>query len=334
MRGFTSGALMMAELFAMENGVRGKLGNLWRAAHRSMGAARRRVSEWLDHPVVFALWLVAIAVVMLTLLRGWYDGWDGLWQGVFVEATGATMDLAVFGILIALVAGRRERNREIRSQEDLIDDFKKWGSEEARYRIAGAVRRLNRLGRTAIDFTGIEMSDFSFGNHDIKSIVGSRFCEGAWGGSRERMVLERVDFSLVDCRDVVFSAFNPLGWLGLPYRPAIFRDCGFAGARLEGATFKGSRIEWSEEPPGEIGQWDRTQEGEPVFVQTYYPPFDQTDLAGVSFEDVAFLNADFREVDNLKQCKFAGATGLEDGLFDSDEDKDWALRTARTTTAT
>ena len=128
-----------------------KLGNLRRTARRRMSAARRQVSEWRDHPVVFASCLVVIAVVMLTLLRGWYDDWGGFWQGVFVEATGATMDLAVFGILIALVVRRRERNQEISTQEKLIDDFKKWDSEEAHYRIAGAVRRLNRLGRTSID---------------------------------------------------------------------------------------------------------------------------------------------------------------------------------------
>lgn len=312
--------------------MRAKIGKLRQAARRSLSAARRWVSGWLDHPVVFASCLVAIAVVMLTVLRGLYDGWDGLLQGVFIEATGATMDLAVFGILIALVAGRRERKREISIQEELIDDFKKWGSEEARYRIAGSVRRLNRLGRTSIDFVGIEMNEFSFRSHDINSIAGSKFYDGAWGGSRGKTVLKNVEFSLVDCRDVVFSAFNPSDWLGLRRSPAIFHDCWFGGAKLEAAKFTGARIEWSDEPPAEVGHWERTQDGDPVFIPSYYPPFDHADLAGVSFEDVAFRNADFREAYNLRKCDFSGATGLEEALFDSDEDKEWALRAARTTT--
>ena len=194
--------------------MRRKLGNSRRSARRIRRAAWRGVSEWLDHPVVFASCLVVIAVVMLTLLRIWYDGWDGLWQGVFVEATGATMDLAVFGILIALVAARRERNREIGAQEDLIDDFKKWDSKEARYRIAGSVRRLNRLGRTSIDFAGIKISDFSFRSHDIDSIAGSRFFDGTVGGSSGKTVLKNVEFSLVDCRDVVFLGLQPFGLVG------------------------------------------------------------------------------------------------------------------------
>ena len=66
--------------------------------------------------------------------------------------------------------------------------------------------------------------------------------------------------------------------------------------KLEGATFRGAKIEWPDEPPAEVGHWDSTQEGEPpVFIPSYCPPFDCTDLAGVSFEDVKFRNADFRE---------------------------------------
>ena len=312
----------------MEIEMRRQFGKLRRSARRSMRISRPGVSEWLDHPVAFASCLVVFAIVVLALLRVWYDGWDALWQGVFVEATGATMDLAVFGILIALVAARRERNREIGTQDDLIDDFKKWDSEEARYRIAGSVRRLNRRGRTSIDFV---LSDFSFRSHDISSIAGSRFYDGTVGGSSGKTVLSNVEFSLVDCRDVVFTAFNPSDWLGLPLRPSIFRDCWFGGAKLEGATFRGAKMEWSDEPPAEVGHWDSTQEGEPVFVPSYFPPFGGTDLTGVSFEEVEFRNADFREAYNLRECQFAGSSGLEEALFDSDEDKDWALRSARTT---
>lgn len=310
--------------------MRKKRGNLRLAIRRDMDAVRRWASEWLDRSVIFALCLVVIAVAMLTLSRIWYDGWDELWQGVYVEATGATMDLAVFGILIALVTARRERNREIGSQEHLIDDFKKWDSEEARYRIAGSVRRLNRRGRTSINFAGIVLSDFSFRSHDINSIAGSKFYDGTVGGSSGKTVLKNVEFSLVDCRDVVFTAFNSSDWLGLPLRPSIFRDCWFGGAKLEGATFRGARMEWSDEPPAEVGHWDSTQEGESVFIPSYCPPFDGTDLAGVSFEDVEFRNADFREAHNLRDCQFAGSSGLEEALFDSDEDKEWALRAART----
>ena len=241
------------------------------------------------------------------------------------------MDLLVFGVVIGVVIVRRDRRREIRSQQELIDDFKKWDSEEARHRIAGAVRRLNRLGQTAIDFVGMEMSRFSFRGHDIESIAGSKFYAGAWGslGSREKTVLREVDFSYVDCRDVVFSAFHPLGGLGIQVPHAQLRDCRFEEANLRGATFKGALMEWTQEPPEETGHWEETQEGEPLWVPEYHSPFHLADVAGASFEDVVFDNADFRDAENLDKCSFAGATGLEDCIFDSEEDKRQVLRIAR-----
>ena len=87
---------------------------------------------------------------------------------------------------LALVIVRRDRRRETVSQHELIDDFKKWDSEEARHRIAGAVRRLNRLGQTAIDFVGMETTGLSFPAHDIGSIAGSAFYAGAWGSAGRR----------------------------------------------------------------------------------------------------------------------------------------------------
>ena len=291
----------------------------------------KKVGPPQDTTVAFAALLVLLAVASLTLISDSFESWDEIWQGVFVEATGATMDLVVFGIIIGLIAGRRERNREIRRQEELIEDFKKLNSDEARCRIAGAVRRLNRKGRTSIDFVGIELSNFSFRNQDIESIAGSTFYDGDWGvlSSRGSTTLEDVDFSQVDCRGVVFSKFNPWGGLGMSIHQAVFRDCMFAGTRLKGAIFKGSKVEWSEEPPKELGHWDEDQRGEPVFLQTHFPPFYDADLGGASFEDVAFRNPDFRDARNLESCNFSGATGLENGIFDSDDVKDQVLRATR-----
>ena len=288
--------------------------------------------SWLDAPISFASVLVVVGASGWWVARRDYDVWSEMWRGVFIEATGAVMDLVVFGVVIGVVMLRRNRKQQIRTHLELIEDFKKWDSEEARYRIAGAVRRLNRLGQTSIDFVGMEMSEFSFRRHDIKSIAGSKFYAGTWGslGSREKAVLREVDFSYVDCGNVVFSAFHPLGGLGIDLpRHARFRDCGFVQASLRGATFKGALMEWTDKPPEETGHGEETREGEPVWLQDYYSPFYLADLAGASFEDVEFRNADFRDAENLDQCRFAGAKGLEDCMFDSDEDRELVLRLAR-----
>ena len=306
-----------------------------RFIHRARRAAARLTAKlriWLQ-PVWFPIVLVITASMTLYFLSKRYIHLSDMQRGIFVEAVGATMDIVVFGIVIGLFSFVMDRRRDVRRQMELIDDFKKWNSDESRYRIAGAVRRLNRLGVVSIDFSGIELSDFSFRRHDIRNISGSTFYGGSWGtgGSRDKVVLERIDFGDLDCRDVVFSRFNPLSGFPISVYFATFRDCNFASAQLQGAVFRGANMEWSEEPPDEIGHWEDIEDGNKAFLQTYYPPFDGADLKGASFRDVTFRNTDFRGAVNLGACWFEGADGLDACTFDDEDIRLNVLRAARTT---
>lgn len=287
-------------------------------------------------PIVIAGVLAISVVFVLWAVSPWYGGSAGeILRGVYIEATGAVMDMVVFGVVIALMAvwteQRRERDADIERQRELIDDFKKWNVEEGRLRIAGAIRRLNRLGCTQIDLSGLELSDFSFRWHEIRSIAGSTFYDGSFGtlSRKGRATLEKVDFSRVDCRNVVFSKFNPFSGFRLRIRFATFKDCEFQDARLQGATFRGAHLEWSEEPPEEMGVVEELPDGEPAFRQEYWPPFDGADLAGVSFDDVVFKNADFRDALNVQKGSFKGAQGLEECAFDDEEVKGQVMEAAR-----
>lgn len=296
-----------------------------RLATRTTRALRRRVRsliqksrETLDHPVGTAFFLLimltTLLVGVLNLLGSEFIQGKELGQGAFIEATGAMMDLVIFGLFIAAVAGRRERYREIRSHEELIEDFKKWESEEARHRIGGAIRRLNTLGRTKVDFAGIKLSQFRFSDHGCTSIANSTFFDGTMASSAKGgVVLTDVNFSEIDCREVVFSKYD---YFSTTY--AKYVDCHFERCKLAGATFSGALLEWTEEPPAETGNWVEV-DGREHFYQEYYPPFCEVDLAQVSFEKTEFRNVDFREAYNLQHCNFSGAKGLEDCLFDSEE---------------
>lgn len=212
----------------------------WRPSLRMICSEDRIV------PICFA---VAIAVVLALILWSLSPRYgaptDEILRGIYIEATGAVMDIVIFGIVIALLvlwtSRGRERNLHITRQRELIDDFKKWNADEARHRIAGALRRLNRLHCTQIDFSGIELSDFSFAWNEIRSIEGSTFYDGSWGTSSRKdcVVLKRVDFAYVNCRNVVFSKFNPIPGLEKRLRFASFKDCSFQNARLDGAIFLG-----------------------------------------------------------------------------------------------
>ena len=290
-------------------------------------------------PVLIAAALAAVGGLILWSISPWYGGPPGeVIRGVYIEATGAVMDIAVFGFLLALLVlwtnRSRERAVDIARHKELIDDFKKWNADEARHRIAGALRRLNRLHCTKIDFSGLELSDFSLGWHEIESIEGSTFYDGSWGtlSRKDKVTLERVDFAKVDCRSVVFSKFNPFSGFRMRVRFATFKDCNFRDARLRGAAFRGAHLEWSEEPPEQMGKWEDIGDRDMAFHQTYWPPFDGADLKSASFDDVFFRNADLRGALNILSCSFAGAEGLDQCLFDDEEVKKWVLEAAQSGT--
>ena len=288
-----------------------------------------RAADWRN-PIT-AIVIGVVMILGLGALLGWYDGdRDEIFRGIYIEAGGAVMDILVFGIILAGLASMTSRRREITKQMELIDDYKKWNSEEARYRIAGAIRRLNRLNCTAIDFSGIEMSNFRFRWLEIENIAGSTFYDGSWGtwSGKDQVILTDVDFAVVDCRNVMFSKSDPLSGLDMPHRFATFADCNFRGAQLQGAVFRGACLEWSENPPEEVGKWVDIGDGHAAFNQTYYPPFDGADLKGASFGDVLFKNADFRGAKNIQECTFTGAKGLDECMFDNEEMKGQILRKA------
>src|SRR5690606_17525253 len=63
---------------------------------------------------------------------------------VLAEAHGMIFDIAIIGILIYWLNQRGERSQRIRAYKDEIDDFRLWESEEAAFRTAGNIKRLNR----------------------------------------------------------------------------------------------------------------------------------------------------------------------------------------------
>ena len=271
--------------------------------------------------IFWAALLLVLIIGAWSLFRFvWSDELGSLWPNVYVEFFGLIFDVVFIGLLFTLYSTIRGRQLEQRRQQEIIDDFKKWDEPEGHFRIAGAVKRLCRLGITDIDFGGIHLSDFSFEKNDVKSIEGAVFYDGTWGthGSRDTVVLERVDFNRVNCRNVVFSKFNPFESFILDVTFARFADCSFIGANLSNACFRGAHLQWPDTPPTELGVWHELIDGPPYFQQKHWPPFHAANLDQASFENVRFLNADFRGSENILTCNFARAAGLETCVFDDD----------------
>ena len=143
------------------------------------------------------------------------------------------------------------------------------------------------------------------------------------------MKLERVDFSALNCRNVVFSKFNPFAGFGSLGESASFIDCDFSFSDLRGAIFKGTHLEWTEEHPNELGAWHDHDDGNRSFEQRHWSPFGEAELMGASFEDAVFTNADFRQARDILSCNFSGAKRLETCLFDNDEIKGEVIKLAQ-----
>jgi uncharacterized protein YjbI with pentapeptide repeats len=250
------------------------------------------------------------------------------------EMGGMTLDVLFILIIYEAFAQRRGRREAVERQLETIDDYKRWDAEEARLRIAGALRRLGRLGANKANFAGLRLSDFNFAEHGVPSLRGSTFYDGDWGSPlNDSMVrLTRVSFGHVDCTDVQFSPFDPfeaIDTLPTPRgRYATLVDCTFVNTGLAGAVFNGAELSWTEAPPKSHFEFDEEDDSTPYSYRVSEGPFCQADLTGAQFRGCRLQHADFRDAENLRSADFFRAIGLETAAFDSIADREWALASA------
>tara|TARA_R110002110_G_scaffold305242_2_gene519283 strand:+ start:4388 stop:5233 length:846 start_codon:yes stop_codon:yes gene_type:complete len=265
----------------------------------------------------------------LAIIWVWRSLAPDFFYDLWVEFWGLTFDVVFILVVFASFEHRRQRALQIQSQHDIIDDYKSWDSEEARFRLAGAIRRLNKMGVDAINLSGARISDFSFSRNNIASLAGSTFFDGIWGeaiGERS-VVLKKVDFSHVNCRSVTFSPYDPFSKLDAEVqRHAKLENCSFIETDLRGATFNGASLKWTEVPPDSHHEFEVDSEtGQGFASQVSCGPFDGADLRGASFSGCVFENADFRGASDVLGADFSGARGIEAAEFDDDETRSAVL---------
>lgn len=119
----------------------------------------------------FLATLVSLYIVNLKL-----DSKEFNWHDIIVESHGVLFDLLVFGFLISIYDYIRvNRERGERLQEE-IDDYRGWNEKEATFRIVGAIKRLNKIGLSAVNLAkcflqnadmqdlNLEKADLSYAN--------------------------------------------------------------------------------------------------------------------------------------------------------------------------
>lgn len=97
------------------------------------------------------LGLFAIIVLFVTYVTRSYK--NGFFKGILIESYGMLFDILVISIILLWLNEARQKKLEIKRYQEQIDDFRDWKSDEAKYRIVGAVKRLNKLGEQKIDLS-------------------------------------------------------------------------------------------------------------------------------------------------------------------------------------
>lgn len=135
---------------------------------------KKAIDFFTAHPARFFLLAALLWGGFMSFLN-YKDGADFSWHDLLVEANGMVFDLLVFGILLSIYEKLREKRDKIERLHEEIDDYRGWDEMEASYRIAGAVRRLNKLGVTNINFDSclLEGANFQMANLQEAYFVGT-----------------------------------------------------------------------------------------------------------------------------------------------------------------
>lgn len=79
--------------------------------------------------------------------------------GIHVELFGILFDIVILVLLFNWISSIGDKKQRIERYENSIEDFRYWKSEEAKYRIKGDIKRLNKEGVTKINLMDIDISD-------------------------------------------------------------------------------------------------------------------------------------------------------------------------------
>ncbi|MCB0565405.1 MAG: pentapeptide repeat-containing protein [Phaeodactylibacter sp.] len=132
--------------------------------------------EWIGESEVrialFALLVTSIVLFLITLLfdpsitfpwplnLGLYNKPD-FWENILVESHGMLLDLFIIGVFIFWLQRRsadgREKKLRIKRYEEQLEDYRGWTENEAAYRVAGVIRRLEDEGVEGIKFDRLHL---------------------------------------------------------------------------------------------------------------------------------------------------------------------------------
>lgn len=301
---------------------------------RWVGVTRGWRKRFANLPSTVRAAAIAFTVIFFIVV---FAGAPFDWSGVTTELWGLLAEVFVLGIVIFYVGEKSQASQFIARQHELISDFRYWDSEEAKFRILGAIRRLQEKGVSTVNIAGVTLSSASLKEHGVTKLDGSVLSGGHWASSigiRTTSNFEKVDFAECALRGVRFSMGDGLGFFGTRefQKPqASYIDCNFFECDMTGASFEQAELKSTVTPPVDTHEHiaDDEKTGQPIFQQTHYGEFYNADLSNVSFKNAWLKNVDFRDAEGIEAAEFYGARGLESCVFQNDELKQSIIAKAK-----
>lgn len=212
------------------------------------------------------IFLIFLSVTVGLFLLSWRVGFyqEDWWLDVLVEAHGMWFDILILGILLTALNVEAEKKRDLQRYNEEIEDFLGWKSEGAAYRVAGNVRRINRLGGTVrtlekaylinAKLSGVNLEEVCLANAILlrvnlsetnlrKANLAKAILSGAslakadlsgaylFGANLENTCLTETNFASADLSGANLKAANLTG--------ANLKEANLSGANLDGAILTG-----------------------------------------------------------------------------------------------
>lgn len=188
-----------------------------------------------------AFFIVTAIVVFLSFVMEFYFK-PAFLENILVEAHGMIMDIFVIGFIMAWLIKKGEKNRQIQSYIDEIDDFRYWVSEEATYRIRGNIRRLNRNDVANIILTSCYLKGVNLGGVNLqKAHLNKAHLENA---SLVNINLQDADLSGANFKnaDLAFSNLQYANLQSTDLRFANLFDVDLRHANLENTDLEAANL--------------------------------------------------------------------------------------------
>lgn len=187
---------------------------------------------------VVALIIITVAYNELPILVH-YSLWgqDSFYAGFITNIYNSVLDFLVFSIILFVFLGRHEKTDKIQLYRNNIDDCRFWYSDEAAFKNAGNIRRLQNLGISSLDLSKCTLQKIKLKK---ESFVDSRFM----GACLNDTNFDGSIFSKSDLQGATANkaSFNQVTLSGCNLKYFEFQESQMLSANLSKCDFTKSKL--------------------------------------------------------------------------------------------